>query len=379
MKLYDNVYAEINFDNLIHNLNIVKSFNRDQKIIAVVKDNAYGHGAVEVSKILVKNSIDVLAVGCVREGIELRKCGINAYILVMGVTPIEYLDELLEYNLTQTITSYEYAELLTNKLKIFNKKLKVQIKLETGMGRVGLFASDENYKIVNNIFRNPFFEVDGVYSHLSNSDYSKDEYNFYQYKILNNFCNNLEKLGLNIRYRHICNSSGSLNFSFENLNTIRPGLILYGYNHSEKMDVKIKPVMSLKGRIVHIKNMRKGNFVGYGKNYMVVKDSKIATINIGYGHGYPRYLSNRGKVIIKNNYANIVGNICMDHLMVDVTDIDDVKIFDKVTLIGEIEGKSVFADDIAKIGKTICYEVLCGIRRKVQRVYIKDNKIINII
>lgn len=379
MKLYDNVYAEINLDNLIHNLNLVKAFNKDQKIIAVVKDDAYGHGAVEISKILVENSVEMLAVGCVREGIELRKNGINICILIMGVTPVEYLDELLKYNLTQTITSYEYAELLTNKLRVLNEKLVVQIKLETGMGRVGLFASDENYKIVNNIFRSPFFEVDGVYSHFSNSDYPRDEYNFDQYKIFNVFCNNLEKLGLSIKYKHMCNSSGSLNFNFGYLNSIRPGLILYGYNHSEKMDVKFKPVMSLKGRIVHIKSIHKGNFIGYGKNYKTVRESRIATVNIGYGHGYPRYLSNEGKIILKDNYANIIGNICMDHFMVDVTDVNDVKIFDEVTLIGESGGKSIFADDIARIGKTICYEVLCGIRRKVQRVYIKNNQIINII
>lgn len=369
MKFYKNIYAEVNLDNLVYNLGIVKELNKGQKIIAVVKDNAYGHGAVEVSKRLIKNNIEMLAVGCVNEGIELRESGIDIPILIMGVTPIEYVDELLEYDFAQTITSFDYYFLLLGKLKEMNKKLKVHIKLETGMGRVGLFASDENYEIVNNICCSTFFDVQGIYSHFSNSDDFNDNYTITQYETFKLFCNNLDRLGLNIKYKHICNSSGSLNFEFNYLNCIRPGLALYGYGFSNKNNFNLKPVMSLKGRIVHIRKASVGEFIGYGKTYEIKKESLIATINVGYGYGYPRYLSNKGRVILNGCYADIVGNICMDHFMIDITHIKGVNLFDEVILIGESNGKSIFADDIAKIGGTICYEVLCGIRGRIQRVY----------
>lgn len=379
MKIYKNIYAEINLDNLVHNLRVIKDLNKGQKIIAVVKDNAYGHGAVEISKRLIKNDVEMLAVGCVKEAIELREGGVNTPILIMGVTPLEYIDELLEYDFVQTITGDEYYFLLLSKLKKMNKKLKVHIKIDTGMGRVGLFASDENYEIVNNICCSTFFDVQGIYSHFSNSDDLNDTYTMTQYETFKLFCNNLNKLGLNIKYRHMCNSSGSLNFKFNYLNCVRPGLALYGYGFSNEIKINLKPVMSLKGRIVHIKKVGIGEFIGYGKTYEVKRESLIATINVGYGHGYPRYLSNNGRVIFKGDYANIVGNICMDHFMIDVTHIKDVNLFDEVTLIGEYKGKRVFADDISKIGNTICYEVLCGIRRKIQRVYLDCGNILKIV
>ena len=379
MKFYKNVYAEINLDNLVHNLELIRSFNGNQKIIAVVKDDAYGHGAVEISKKLIENNIEMLAVGHIGEAIELRKSGINVPILIMGVTPIEYLYELLNYRLTQTITSFEYAILLLGELSKINKKLKVHIKVETGMGRVGLFASDENYEIVNNIFRNPFFEVEGIYSHFSDADSEDASYTMRQYKLFELFCNNLDKLKLNIKYKHMCNSAGSINFKFEYLNCIRPGLLLYGYNNGIKnKSIKFKPIMNLKARVVHIKRVHKGEFIGYGKTYKADKEGIIATINVGYGYGYPRYLSNKGKVILNGCYSNIVGNICMDHFMIDITNIRGVKLFDEVLLMGEIMGKRIYANDIADFGQTICYEVLCGIRRKVPRIYLSNDEIVNI-
>lgn len=374
MKFYKNVYSEINLDNLVHNLNIIKNINKDHKIIAVVKDDAYGHGAFEISKKLIECGVEMLAVGYIGEALELRKCGINNPILIMGVTPIEYVDELLDYGLTQTITSFEYAILLSNALSIRKKKLRVHLKIETGMGRVGLFASDENFKIVNNIYRNPFFEVEGIYTHLSNSDNPNDDYTFKQYELFKSFCNSLDGLKLNINYRHISNSAGILNFRFKDINSTRPGLLLYGYGNKKSFNnsYEFKPIMKLKASIVHIKNVSKGEFIGYSKSYKVDKEKIIATVNVGYGHGYPRYLSNKGKVIVKGKYCRIIGNVCMDHFMIDVTEVEGVKLFDIVTLMGEEGEKKIDANDIADIGGTICYEFLCGIRRKVPRVYVSS-------
>ena len=376
MRFYNNVYAEINLDDMIHNLNTIRNLNSNQKIIAVVKDDAYGHGSVEISKKLIENNVDMLAVGHIFEAVELREAGITAPILIMGITPVEYTYELLKYRLTQTVTSFEYAILLSQEIHKFSKKLKIHIKIDTGMGRVGLFASDENYEIVNNIFGDPCFEVEGIYSHFSDADNKDSEYTFSQHKLFNTFCNNLKELKLNIKYKHICNSSGSVNFDFNNMNCIRPGVALYGYGVDKQ--IKFKPIMSLKAKIVHIKKANKGDFIGYGKTYKVNKESIIATINVGYGYGYPRYLSNKGKVIVNGHYANIVGNVCMDHFMIDITHINSVKLFDDVILIGKMNEKIIDANDISVMGNTISYEVLCGIRRKVSRVYISNEKVISI-
>lgn len=374
MNYFSNTYIEVNLDNLIYNLKFVKDNNKDKEIIAVVKDDAYGHGCIQVSRELIKNGVKILAVGNLIEAIYLRNSGIKVPILIFGVTSVNYIDELINYDLIQSITSVEYANMIIEKLKKINKVLKVHLKLETGMGRVGLFASDENLEIVNNIFRNPLLDIQGIYSHFSDADNMDRDYTINQYKIFSSFCNNIDKLKLNIRYKHICNSAGSLNYQFNDVTHIRPGLLLYGYNMANEID-KLKPVMTLKAKIVHIKKVKKGECIGYSRTYRTQRESIIGTLNIGYGYGYPRYLSNKGKVIVNNEFANIVGNICMDHCMIDITNIRGVNLFDDAILIGESEDKAIDAHEIANHGNTICYEVLCGIRRRIPRIYLENNKV----
>ena len=365
MKLRRTVYAEIYLDNLVNNLNYIREISKNKNIIGVVKDNAYGLGIVHIGKKLCENNVSMLAVSNIEEAIKLRESNIKIPILIMGVTNLNCVDELVNYGFTQTITSFEYAILLSERLKKISKVLKVHIKIDTGMGRVGLFASDENYEIVNNIFRNPFFDVEGIYSHFSDADNEDKAYTVYQYKLFSSFCNNLEKLKLNIKYKHISASSGILNFDKDVLNCSRPGLLLYGYMQNlGKKHTQFKPVMNLKAQIVHIKKIHKGESIGYGRTYISDSERVIATVNLGYGDGFPRYLSNKG------SYANIVGNICMDQFMIDITHIREVKLFDEVLVIGNQGMLSIYPSDIAEIGNTICYEVLCGIRERVSRIYI---------
>lgn len=376
MRFDYNVYAEVNLDNLVGNLKFIQRMNEGKKIMPVIKDDAYGHGIVEIANKLIENGIEVVCVSNIDEGILLRGYGIKAQILVFGITPINYVVDLIENDLTQTISSIEYADMIIERLSKINKRLKVHIKVDTGMGRVGLIASDENFKIVNNILSNPLIDIEGVYSHLSDSGSEDKNYTINQYKLFKMFCNNLDQFKLNIKYKHICNSDGGLNYKFDDIEYIRPGLLLYGYSNNTGKNYKnLKPVMNLKAKIVHIKKVNKGEYIGYGKTYKVNKESYIATLNVGYGHGYPRYLSNTGRVIINNEFANIVGTVCMDHCMVDITNISDVRLFDDVILIGDNGRKKIDAHEIAGYGNTICYEVLCGIRRKVPRVYLENNKI----
>ncbi|AID44009.1 Alanine racemase [Candidatus Arthromitus sp. SFB-mouse-NL] len=374
MRINYNVYAEVNLDNLVKNLKFIQNINGNNKIIPVIKDDAYAHGIIEVANKFIDNGIQILSVGDINEGILLRKFGVRVPILVFGITPAENIDDLIKNDLTQTVSSFEYANIILEKLSRINKRLKVHIKVDTGMGRVGLIASDENFKIVNNICSNPLIDIQGVYSHFSDAGGEDKNYTVNQYKLFKLFCNNLSKLKLDIKYKHICNSEGSLNYRFDDIEYIRPGLSLYGYSMGKNYE-ELKPVMSLKAKVVHIKKANKGEYIGYGKTYRVDKESYIATLNIGYGHGYPRYLSNKGRVIVNNEFANIVGSICMDHCMIDITNIINIKLFDDVILIGSSGEKNIDAHEIARYGNTICYEVLCGIRRKVPRVYLEDNKI----
>ncbi len=370
MGALDNVYCEINLNNLIDNLNFVR-LKSNKEVIGVVKDNAYGHGAYEVSKCLVDNGVKVLAVSSLSEGVYLRDRGIKEDILILGVTNPLFVKDIIYYNLIQTITGHEYYKLLCENLKGTMDPLRVHIKIDTGMGRVGLFASDENLKIVNTMCSNPLFLVEGIYSHLSDADNTHREYTLNQHKLFTTFCNNIDDMKLNIKYKHICNSAGSINYNFPNVNYVRPGLLLYGYDPCNR-HIGLKRVMSLKSKIVHINKIRKGQFIGYSKTYKAQRDMIVGTLNIGYGHGYPRYLSNKGRVIVNGKYARIVGNICMDHLMIDITDIYDVKLFDDVILIGEYGESLIDAHEIANYGGTICYEVICGIRKKVSRIYLED-------
>lgn len=375
------VWAEINLDNLAHNMREIKSISNSNEIMAVVKADAYGHGAVDVAPVLLENGATRFAVAVISEAVELRRSGIDVPIMILGYTPAIFSHELFKYDIQQTVTSYEYAKELSMEAKKEKKVLKVHLAIDSGMGRIGFLPNEESFKEIYKISTLENIEIAGAFSHFSTADEEDKCYTFEQLKKFNNFCDKLAANGIKLSIRHIANSAAIIDLEHTHFEAVRPGIILYGYYPSNEVNldkIKLKPVMTLKTNIVHIKNLESGQYISYGRKYVTSKQEVIATMPVGYADGYTRQLSGKAKVIINGEFAPVVGRICMDQCMVDVTHIKDVKIGDEVILMGEDNNLKFNADDVAALLDTINYEVICMISKRVPRVYIKDNKVIKI-
>ena len=381
MNKYERVYARIDLDAIIYNVeNVKKKITSNTILMPIVKADGYGHGAVPISKELTKIGIERFAVATIEEAITLRKNGIDKKILILGYTPENMADKLVEYNLIQTVYNLNTAKKLSEIAIKNNKEIDIHIKLDTGMGRIGFIPNDESVGIIKSIYNLPNLMIEGIYTHLSKADEQDKTFTEDQLKEFNNFINRLEKIGINIPVKHVANSAAILDGDGKYRDLVRLGISLYGLYPSDdvnKENIKLKPVLSLISHIIHIKEVKEGTPIGYGGSYITNRKSLIATIPVGYGDGYDRLLSSKGKVLIGGRYANIVGRICMDQFMVDITDIPDVKELDEVVLIGKQGHNEITADDIARIKGTINYEVVCQLGKRIPRVYYKDNKYIS--
>ena len=373
MNYLHRTWAEINLDALVHNFKLIKSMT-DAKIFSVVKANAYGHSVDIVAPALDAAGTDCFAVSNLEEAKELRSLNIKKPILILGYTPPTHAKELYQYDLIQTVYSYEFAEKLNNNASENGVVVKTHIKLDTGMGRIGFDFRDGGFKELATTrellkFKNLAFE--GVFTHFPVADTDKD-YTKNQYERFLSATKYLEESGFNFKVKHCCNSAAFLNFSNMHLDAVRPGIKLFGLTPSEDIDFdkQFLPVMSFKSVVSQVKTVFAGETVSYGRTHTAQKETKVATITAGYADGVLRLLSNRGRVLINGQYANIVGRICMDQFCVDVTDINDVKEGDIVTLFGD----GLPVEEFAKNADTINYEVVCGLSKRVPRIYIKDGK-----
>lgn len=375
------VWAEIDLDKLAHNMREIRRVSKSEKIIAVVKADAYGHGALDVAPVLLQNGADILAVAVITEAVELRRSGLECPIIVLGFTPPDLINDLLRYEIEQAVYSYEFAKELSKIAQKENKIAKIHIVVDTGMARIGYLPSDDSVEEVCNICKLPNIAIEGMFSHFSSSDEKDKTYTYMQVKKYNDFCEKLKAKNVNIKMRHTANSAAIIDLPETHYEAVRPGIIIYGYYPSEEVNresINLKPVMTLKANVVHIKTLPPGEFVGYGRRHKTERESVIATLPVGYADGYTRLLFQKAKVIIKGKFAPVIGSICMDQCMVDVTGIDGVNIGDEVILIGE-EGDNKFtADIVAGLIGTISYEVVCMISKRVPRVYIKEGKIVKV-
>jgi alanine racemase len=375
------VWAEIDLDNLKHNITEIKRITKAKEIIAVVKADAYGHGALDTVPLLLENGASRVAVAVITEALELRQGGVEAPIIILGYTPLDFIKEITENDFEVTVCSYEYAEALSEQAKQENKTIKIHIKLDTGMGRFGFLPTEKSVEDVYKISKLSNIVIEGLFSHFSSADERDKSYTYKQIRSFNNFYNKLKKLGININIKHIANSAALIDMPEVHLDAVRPGIILYGYYPScevcrERID--LKPVMTLKTSVVHVKNVPCGEYISYGRRFKTDRESCIATLPVGYADGYTRLLFNKGKVIVNGGFAPVVGRICMDACMIDVTDVGDVKPGDEVVLMGESAGLKFTAEDIAELLGTISYEIVCMISKRVPRVYIKDGNIVKI-
>ena len=373
MKIDRRAWIEINLENLENNVQeIRKKLKPKTDIIAVIKANAYGHGDILIAKKLNELGIRNFAVATLEEGINLRKNNIKGDILILGYIPITKTQKIYNNDLTQTIIYLEYAYEINKELQKTNKKIKVNIKINTGMNRIGIKYNEENK--IEEIFKLNNLTTTGIFSHLAvaneviqeNIEYTKEQILKFEKCI-----NSLKLKGYEVGKTHIQSSYGMLNYSKNVFDYVRVGLFLYGIQDKKREDFNLKPVLTLKARIECINEIEENETVGYGRTYIAKNNEKIAVVSIGYADGVPRNLSNKNaKVIVNGEYGNIIGKICMDQLMIKIPSNVEVKAGDTVTLIGKENEKEINVNDIAKLSDSISYEILSRLGARLDRILV---------
>jgi len=372
------VWAEIYLDRLIHNYHIIRKAAKNTQIMAAIKADAYGHGAVEVAKTLEAQGVEMFGVASVEEGIELREAGVTSKILILSPILHNQIDTVIEYRLMPTIADLHFFKKLNEKLIRLKRPMTVHIEIDTGMTRTGL-PYKEAEEALNIIRKSPLIRIEGIFSHFPTAD-ADGAFSRKQIKDFTNLINNLSQSGLKPGFYHLSNSAGIFKYANAHFNLVRPGISLYGLRSSPevKFSEGFRPVMALKSRIVNLREVPANTPISYGHLYRTKKRSMIATLSVGYGDGYPRMLSNTGEVLCHGKKAKIVGAICMDLMMVDVTKIPDIRISDVITLIGQEGCEEILAEECAAKCRTIVYELTSGIGPRVARLYKYRSRVVSI-
>lgn len=378
MQKSTTTYASVNLDALKTNINLIKTHSKNSEVIAVIKANAYGHGAVPVARFLESIGVNYFAVARLSEALELRRNNIDGKILILGYTPPESADILAENNISQAVFSEVYATELSKNL---TKPLNVHIKLNTGMNRLGFNCTD-NFDLDGIIstlkLKNLMFE--GIFTHFATADRSGDitgEFTQVQYSRFKNACESLKSHGFTPEIRHCSNSAAAILNGEMEMDAVRLGIAMYGLKPDRELDLPdLQPVLEFKTTVAQVKKLKQGEGVSYGLTYKAEKDMKIATLAAGYADGVPRVISSKGRVLIGGEYCEILGRVCMDQMVVDVTNVKSVKMGDTVTLLGCDNGLEITADEWATIANTINYEIVCDISHRVPRYYTLDGKFV---
>jgi len=369
---YRPTWAEIDLKAVSHNLEELRTFvSGHVEIMPVVKANAYGHGICEVSRVLVDNGIRYLGVATVDEAIRLRRSGINVSILVLGSMLEDEAKVAVENNITITLCNERLRLFLSELGKTTGRRPRVHIKVDTGMGRIGIWHEDA-LAFIKLVHSDPNIDLEGVYTHFSSAGRDR-MYTTLQLEYFENILREMGKSGIIVRYRHAANSIAVVDWRVSHMNLVRPGILLYGIYPKEtfRKNLDLKPVMTLKTRIVHLKKTPPGRSISYGRTYITQSETHIATIPIGYADGYGRILSNKAEALINGRFVRIVGIVTMDQTLLDVGGIEGVSIGDEVVLIGA-QGDAVLpVEKVAKLAKTIPYEIVVGLTERIPRVYIR--------
>lgn len=378
MNQYYRVYAAIDLDAVCHNISEIKKLvGPDTKIMPVIKADGYGHGAVPVAKALNKIGVDGFAVAIIEEGIALRKQGITKPILILGYTSEYQYASLIQHEIEQTVFSYEMAEAISKFAVTMKKEARIHIKVDTGMNRIGFKPTEESVGQVQRIQKLPNIKIQGIFTHFACADEEDKTSARHQKELFDQFVLKIEEKGIEIPVKHVSNSAAIMDLRECRMDMVRSGIITYGLYPSEEVDksaIDLKPALSLISHVIHVKEVGPGEGVSYGSTFVTDRKTRIATIPVGYADGYPRALSSRGRVIIRGQYAPIIGRICMDQFMVDVTDIEGVCVMDRVTLIGTEGDKNISVEEAADLAGSFNYEFVCGIGKRVPRVYFQDGK-----
>lgn len=379
MKTPNRVYASIDLDAVTCNLeNMKKNISPDTQIIAVLKADGYGHGALPIARhIEGLPYIWGIAVACVEEGLALREGGITKPILILGYTFKEDCETIVEQDFRPAVFTIEMAKNLSDAAVRLNRTVKIHIKIDTGMGRIGYRDIEHDVPEIVRISQLPGIKAEGLFTHFARADEEEKEPAYRQFELYQRFLEALESEGLSFSVKHCSNSAGIIRIPEANLDAVRAGIILYGLYPSdqvEKEPVPLQPVMSLKSRIVYIKNVEPGVEISYGGTFVTSRPTKVATIPVGYADGYARGLSGKGYVLIHGKKAPVLGRICMDQFMVDVTDIPEAEVLDEVTLLGRDGDNCITMEELGNLSGRFNYEFACDINKRVPRIYITAGK-----
>lgn len=364
---YRPTWEQINLNNLSHNFRQIKKMvSAKTKVMVTVKADAYGHGLIPVAKRLVREEVDFLGVASIDEGIKLREAGIKSRILILGVVLKEDIAPLFRYSLTPTVCDKNLAFALNNKARKLKKTINVHIKVDTGMGRIGVLYKDA-LEFIKKIHKLKFLKIEGIFTHFPMADSDKD-FTCYQIDLFTDLVKGLGKQGIRIPLVHAANSMGVIAYKKGHFTMVRPGLVIYGLYPKQNLKIRLKPVLGLKTEVIFFKKVPEGYGVSYGHIYVTKKPTKIVTLPIGYGDGYPRNLSNEAPVLIRGKRFKVSGRICMDQIMVDVGNLN-VKVGDEVVLIGSQGKNHISAEELARLSGTIPYEIVCGLGNRIPRIY----------
>lgn len=376
---YYRACATINLDAIYDNIvNLSKRLKKGTKIIAVVKTDGYGHGAIPIAK-TIDELVSAYGVATVDEAINLRRHDVTKPVIVIGYTHESQLDRLVSYDIRPTVFTLEMGKAVSEAAVRENKVAKIHIKIDTGMGRIGFRPTEESADVIKKISELPNIQIEGMFTHFARADEYDKTSTKQQYALFTEMINKLEERGIEIPVKHCSNSAAMMELPDFNLDAVRAGIAMYGLYPSEEVDkelVKLTPALGLRSHIAYIKEIHKGDTISYGGTFVAEKDMKVATIPLGYGDGYRRSLSNNGYVLIKGKRANILGRVCMDQFMVDITDMDARK-DDTVILLGKSGDEEISAEKLAEMaGLTFNYEIVCDIGKRIPRVFYRHGKIV---
>jgi alanine racemase len=371
-------WAEIDLDAIAHNARELKQLVGEKtELMAVVKANAYGHGAVPVAEAALENGASRLAVNRAVEGVQLRQAGITAPVLILGYTLPAQAETIVRWNLTPTVNTLEQAQALSAAALHQGKVLPIHVKVDTGLGRFGLLP-DEVVNFVQALSALPGLVLEGIYTHFAIADAVDKTYTLQQFEIFRDVVRRLEEAGFTIPIKHVAGSAATLDLPGTHLDMVRCGITLYGLRPSDEVEptIPLRPAMTLKSRVARVRTLPAGSSISYGRTYTTSEPTRVALVPVGYGDGYHRLISNRGQVLIRGQRAPIVGRVCMDQFVVKASHIPDVQQHDEVVLLGQQGDEEITAEEVATWAGTINYEVTTSILPRVTRVYLKDGQVV---
>ncbi len=382
MDYLKRTWAEIDIEALLHNFSAIKA-HTDSQIAAVVKADAYGHGASVIAPLLEDAGTSMLAVSNIEEAHEIRRSGVHLPILILGYTPADYAQLLADAGFIQTVYSLEYANELSEKAMSLGVEIECHLKLDTGMSRIGFDCRDDSISGLGDMITAanlPGLYFTGAFTHFATADRDGDTHGDFvnaQYERFSTACSLLSKAEIKLTHIHSCNSAGLMLDRDKHGTLVRPGVILYGLMPDSGMEntLKLEAVMDFYSTVSFVKSIKKGDSVSYGRRFIAEHDMRVATVAVGYADGYPRALSNKGYMLINGKKAPLLGNVCMDQVVVDISDIDGVEIGTRALLFG----KELPAEEVAAICGTIGYELICGVSRRVPRVYKKNSDTVKVV